>query len=79
MGITGILGVAALLLGAADVVAVDNDPQALLASRDNARRNQITDDQLKTYLPEQLPLNCHADVVVANASVDNKLIMTRSP
>ena len=63
---SGILGVAALLLGAADVIAVDNDPQALLASRDNARRNQITDDQLKTYLPEQLPLNCHADVVVAN-------------
>ena len=33
---SGILGIAALKLGAAHVVAVDLDPQALLATRDNA-------------------------------------------
>lgn len=38
---SGILGVAALKLGAAHVVAVDIDPQALLATRDNALRNGV--------------------------------------
>ena len=39
---SGILGVAALKLGAAHVVAVDLDPQALLATRDNAIRNDVS-------------------------------------
>jgi ribosomal protein L11 methyltransferase len=38
---SGILGIAALKLGAAHVVAVDLDPQALLSTRENARRNQV--------------------------------------
>jgi ribosomal protein L11 methyltransferase len=38
---SGILGIAALKLGAAQVVAVDLDPQALLSTRENARRNQV--------------------------------------
>jgi ribosomal protein L11 methyltransferase len=38
---SGILGIAALKLGAARVTAVDIDPQALLATRDNAERNQV--------------------------------------
>jgi ribosomal protein L11 methyltransferase len=38
---SGILGLAALKLGAADVIAVDLDPQALLATRDNANRNGV--------------------------------------
>jgi len=39
---SGILGVAALKLGAAHVCAVDLDPQALLATRDNAIRNGVS-------------------------------------
>jgi ribosomal protein L11 methyltransferase len=39
---SGILGVAALKLGAASVTAVDLDPQALLATHDNARRNGVS-------------------------------------
>jgi ribosomal protein L11 methyltransferase len=39
---SGILGIAALKLGAAHVVAVDLDPQALLATRDNAIRNGVS-------------------------------------
>src|SRR6266481_1233568 len=39
---SGILGVAALKLGAAHVWAVDLDPQALLATRDNAIRNGVS-------------------------------------
>jgi ribosomal protein L11 methyltransferase len=39
---SGILGIAALKLGAAHVCAVDLDPQALLATRDNAIRNGVS-------------------------------------
>jgi ribosomal protein L11 methyltransferase len=41
---SGILGIAALKLGAAHVCAVDLDPQALLATRDNALRNGVSSD-----------------------------------
>ena len=40
---SGILGIAALKLGAVHVTAVDLDPQALLATRDNAIRNGVSD------------------------------------
>jgi ribosomal protein L11 methyltransferase len=63
---SGILGIAALLLGADKVWAIDNDPQALLASRDNAQRNGIDDDRLITLLPEQIPSEAKADIMVAN-------------
>jgi ribosomal protein L11 methyltransferase len=39
---SGILGIAALKLGAAHVWAVDLDPQALLATHDNATRNGVS-------------------------------------
>jgi ribosomal protein L11 methyltransferase len=38
---SGILGIAALKLGASHVTAVDLDPQALMATRDNAARNGV--------------------------------------
>jgi ribosomal protein L11 methyltransferase len=38
---SGILGIAALKLGASHVTAVDLDPQALIATRDNAARNDV--------------------------------------
>jgi ribosomal protein L11 methyltransferase len=40
---SGILGIAALKLGAVHVTAVDLDPQALLATRDNAIRNRVSE------------------------------------
>lgn len=39
---SGILAIAACLLGAAEVVAVDHDPQALIATRDNAAENGVS-------------------------------------
>ena len=63
---SGILGIAALLLGADKVWAIDNDPQALLASRDNAQRNGIEDERLITLLPEEIPSEAKADIMVAN-------------
>jgi ribosomal protein L11 methyltransferase len=61
---SGILGVAALLLGARQVWAVDHDPQALDATRDNAARNGVLAG-LRAVAPESLP-EPHADLVVAN-------------
>lgn len=63
---SGVLGIAALLLGARHVEAVDNDPQALLATRDNAERNGISAVRLCTRLPPELPGDASADLMVAN-------------
>ena len=61
---SGILALAALKLGAAQVVGVDNDPQALLASADNALRNDV-DAHFSVYLPDDEPVTTYP-VVVAN-------------
>lgn len=62
---SGILAIAALLLGAKQVVGTDIDKQALEASLDNAKRNNIAEADFKVYLPEQMPA-ITADVVLAN-------------
>lgn len=62
---SGILGIAALLLGANRVIAVDNDPQALTATQDNAQRNGISENTIECYLPEECPV-IEADIVLAN-------------
>jgi len=62
---SGILGLAALLLGAHHVVGVDTDPQALEASRENARRNGVDESKLDLYLPDNEP-DTKADVMLAN-------------
>jgi len=62
---SGILGLAALLLGADHVTGVDTDPQALEASRDNARRNNIEEHRLDLYLPENEP-DTQGDILLAN-------------
>ncbi len=51
---SGILAVAALKLGAEHVWAVDNDPQALIATRDNATKNQLT-GRIDAIAPARLP------------------------
>ena len=62
---SGILAIAALLLGAPQAVGTDIDPQALEASRDNASRNGIDPARFPVYLPADMPQQ-QADVVVAN-------------
>lgn len=61
---SGILALAALKLGAARAVGVDNDPQALLATADNAQRNGVA-DRLSVFLPEAEPAATYP-VVIAN-------------
>ena len=61
---SGILALAALKLGAAQAVGVDNDPQALLASADNAQRNEVG-AHFSVYLPDDEPAATYP-IVVAN-------------
>jgi ribosomal protein L11 methyltransferase len=61
---SGILGIAAALKGAAAVVCVDNDPQALEATAANARRNDVG-NRLRCQPPDEFALN-GADIVLAN-------------
>ncbi|WP_460589160.1 50S ribosomal protein L11 methyltransferase [Haliea atlantica] len=66
---SGILAVAALKLGARQALGVDNDPQALDASRDNAARNGVASDDFTVVLPGDGAIGAwrgRADVVVAN-------------
>jgi ribosomal protein L11 methyltransferase len=60
---SGILGIAALKLGAARVTAVDLDPQALIATRENAIRNGVSSQIETQAVPAALQA---ADCVVAN-------------
>lgn len=61
---SGILAVAALCLGARSAYGVDTDVQALLASRDNAERNGVSEHLwLHAAAGPEPPV---ADVVVAN-------------
>jgi len=63
---SGILAVAALLLGAGRALAVDIDPQALAACRDNAERNGIDPARLEVRLPDSFPPTAPAGLVLAN-------------
>lgn len=65
---SGILALAALKLGAARVIGIDNDPQAITASTDNAERNGVA-DRLQVFLPSDVDhdrLAGSVDALVAN-------------
>lgn len=61
---SGVLAIAALLLGADHCDATDIDPQAIIASNDNAEANQVA-NKLDLYLPAEMPQKTY-DVVLAN-------------
>jgi ribosomal protein L11 methyltransferase len=61
---SGVLAIAALKLGAARVIGVDNDPQALAASQDNAERNGVA-GRLALVAPDAFS-EAPADFLVAN-------------
>lgn len=62
---SGVLGLAALTLGARSVLAVDTDPQALQATRENSRRNSLT-DRISVLQPAEVPASARYDVVISN-------------
>jgi ribosomal protein L11 methyltransferase len=61
---SGVLAVAALKLGAAAAFAVDIDPQALIATRDNAARNHVS-ERLSVALPGEAGPR-RADILLAD-------------
>lgn len=63
---SGVLAIAALLLGAQSALGVDTDPMAIFATRENAARNNISPDQLDVVLPQQADPEQQADLVIAN-------------
>ncbi len=61
---SGILSIAALLLGAKEAIAIDHDPQALEATADNADKNSVR--EALTILHSEQPFAVVADITLAN-------------
>jgi ribosomal protein L11 methyltransferase len=61
---SGILAIAAAMLGASHIIATDIDPQALLATTDNARQNHVA-EAIETCLPSAMP-EVSVDLLLAN-------------
>ena len=61
---SGVLAIAALKLGCQSATAMDIDPQAVTATRQNAADNSVAENLLVTGSPEGI--EGHFDVVVAN-------------
>ena len=62
---SGILAVAAAKLGASHISAIDIDPQGLIATKENMLRNDITDNIISCYLPDEYSPQ-QSDLVLAN-------------
>jgi ribosomal protein L11 methyltransferase len=74
---SGVLGIAALALGAAEAVGVDHDPAAIAASRANATRNRVRDRFTASGRPldEVAAADGPFDVVVANLLLPDLLAL----
>ncbi|WP_428087751.1 50S ribosomal protein L11 methyltransferase [Candidatus Thioglobus sp.] len=62
---TGILAIAAAKLGAIQVVAVDNDPQAVIAMINNTKTNQVEAKIIALHTDDEQQLE-QADLLIAN-------------
>ena len=63
---SGILGLAALLLGAGKIHFVDNDPQALQATADNCAKNKIDPARYSLHLPGEYSRQLATGTTVAS-------------
>lgn len=70
---SGILGIAAALKGATRVICVDNDPQALEATQDNAERNEVS-ALIECLAPENYVVT-PADILLANILANPLIIL----
>jgi ribosomal protein L11 methyltransferase len=62
---SGILALAALALGAAKAVAIDNDPEAIDVTRENAARNALS-ERCEASTTDVAALDLDAPLVLAN-------------
>ena len=74
---SGILSVAAALLGARDVLAVDIDPVAAEVSRENVRLNGLSDKITVKEGDLTKGLDMQADIVVANLMADLVMMLSK--
>lgn len=72
---SGILAIAAARLGASEVYAIDNDPQALQATSDNARMNNV-DNVVRVAEPGSIA--GQADILIANILLEPLLSLQQS-
>jgi ribosomal protein L11 methyltransferase len=72
---SGVLAIAALKLGAAAALAIDIDPQALIATRDNASRNQVS-ERLAVAIPDEAP---HGQAAILLANILAEPLMELAP
>lgn len=62
---SGILAIAAYYLGAASVLAIDHDPQAIQATKSNAKYNLVPESIMNIQIAHQVQQkNC--DIIIAN-------------
>lgn len=62
---SGILAIAASLLGAKKILATDIDQQALIATKDNRLKNQISNQAITTCFPQDMPKK-PVELLIAN-------------
>ena len=75
---SGILAIAALKLGAKEVWAIDYDPQALIATKENAKRNNIDSKILHCGENADLPPEYQADLLIANILAKPLITLTET-
>lgn len=75
---SGILGLAALKLGAKFIYACDHDPQAIQSTQQNAEKNGFTKQQIETFLPSQLPTPLKVDIILANILANPLMSLSES-
>jgi ribosomal protein L11 methyltransferase len=63
---SGILSLAALALGANTVIAIDHDPQALIATENNAKLNKDCQKQRLMIMAPEQALAAKAELILAN-------------
>ena len=71
---SGILAIAALMLGADLALGTDTDPQALEVSRENAERNAVA-ERLVLCLPGEVATDASASLVLANILAEPLILL----
>ena len=71
---TGVLAIAAVKLGATSAIAVDNDPQAVLATIDNVKTNHV-EDQVKVLHSDEEGQLDKVDLLIANILANPLIVL----
>lgn len=74
---SGILSIAAALLGSRDILAIDIDPVAVEVTRENVELNKISEYVDTRYGDLTKGVSYRADIVVANLMADLVMMLTK--